>query len=127
MSCIQQLKTNQGDLIMKKKPVFTVLYRYVDDDIYHKDLEHDTLQDAFQEAYQELFPECNVETYRIGKMLCVSYQNEQDEDDCGEFELQYNLKALQDYINDFVESNAEYEDNNGFDYSEIVIKKSFSH
>lgn len=105
---------------MKKKPVFTALYKYVDDDIYHKDLEHDTLQDAFGEAYQELFPECNVETYRIGKMLCVSYQNEQDEDDCGEFDIPYNLKAVQEWINNFIEGNE-------VGYSEIVIRKSFTH
>ncbi|WP_374553318.1 hypothetical protein [Aquitalea pelogenes] len=111
---------------MKKKPIFTVLYKYDDEDVYHKDLEHDTLQDAFNEVLHELYPECLCETHRCGRILYVNYQNEDDEDDCGEFELPYTLKAIQKYITDFVESNAEYEDNNAFDYSEIVIKKSFA-
>lgn len=111
---------------MKKKPIFTVLYKYCDEDVYHKDLEHDTLQDAFNEVLQELYPECLCETHRSGRTIYVSYQNEDDEDDCSEFELQYTLKAIQEYITDFVESNAEYEDNNAFDYSEIIIKKSFA-
>ncbi|WP_423197983.1 hypothetical protein [Cupriavidus sp. H19C3] len=105
---------------MKRKPIFTVLYKYDDEDIYHKDLEHDTLQDAFNEAFQELFPECNFETHVDGRVLCVFYQNEQDEDDCGEFGLQYTLKSTQAYITDFVE-------NNDCEYSEVVIKKSFEY
>lgn len=105
---------------MKKKSIFTVLYKYVDDDIYHKDLEHETLQDAFNEVLQELYPECLCETHRSGRTIYVSYQNEQDEDDCSEFELPYTLKAIQEYINDFVE-------NNDCEYSEVVIKKSFEY
>lgn len=117
-SCIQQLNTNQGDLTMKKKPIFSALYKYDDDDVYHIDLEHDTLQDVASEVIQELFPKCDIETFVHSGVMTVNYRDEEDDDDEGEFEIPYNLKAIQKWIDDIIDFNET-------GYSEIVIKKSF--
>lgn len=103
---------------MKKKPIFTALYKYDDEDVYHKHLEHDTLQDVAGEVIQELFSTCNIETYVHSGLMTVNYQCEEDDYE-GEFEIPYKLKAVQEWINNFIESNE-------VEYSEILIKKSFT-